>query len=111
MRVQHPNFLSVWESTPLGKEGIPSKRINRGVLYFHVMNKNPQPTAALNKLFLLQEKLETGEINRGVWIIYFSDLPVDKVPGCEDCAAFRVCPYHHDLEPIECFSNRTRHFR
>jgi len=74
------------------------------------MNKNPQLTTTLNKLFLLQKKLETGKINQGMWVSYFSDLPADKVPTCEDCPAFKVCPYHHDQEPIECFSTRARHF-
>jgi len=105
---QTPQLPTLWGFSDW--RGMPSKGLNRETLIFHIMNKHPRVNTSLNELFLLQKKLETGEINQGTWISYFSDLPADEVPACEDCSAFKVCPYHHDLEPIECFSKRTRHF-
>jgi len=63
------------------------------------------------RLFLLEEKLESGEIDLGLWILYFPDFPVDRAPYCEDCAVFHCCRYHHDTDPIECFSRPERHLK
>jgi len=63
-----------------------------------------------NKLSLLERKLDRGEINPGVWRTYFPDLTDGKIPSCEDCAAFEVCIYDHDLEPIACLGKQERHF-
>ena len=68
-------------------------------------------TASLYKLFLLEQKLESGEIPLGMWISHFPDNPADEVPSCRDCEAFNVCRYNHDMEPIECFSRRERHHK
>lgn len=65
----------------------------------------------LHKLFTLEKRLENGEIDQGLWISYFPDFPINKVPTCEDCEAFDVCKYNHDMEPVECFARRRRHFK
>ena len=82
------------------------------LIYVKQSSKAPHnllSNASLHKLFLLEKKVERGEIDQGLWIAYFPDVPVHKVPSCEDCQAFNVCRYNHDLEPIECFSKRERH--
>jgi len=71
------------------------------------MNKEAATTP--QKFFLLQKKIESGKINFGVWFAHFSNLPVDKIPTCKDCAAFNVCIFSHDKEPIDCFSSPGRH--
>ena len=73
--------------------------------------KPPSSLPPLQKLFLLEKKLERGEIDQGLWIAYFPDVPANKVPTCNDCPAFNVCKYNHDLEPIECFSRRERNLK
>ena len=60
-------------------------------------------------LLVLHRKFETGEIDFESWCHFFSDCPIDRIPVCEDCAAFRKCAYGHDLEPMECFSRPNRH--
>ena len=74
------------------------------------LRKIPSP-GPRQRLVLLREKLQAGDINQGVWETYFPGLPEGQVPGCGDCAAFPVCKYGRDLEPVECFSKPGRHFR
>jgi len=74
----------------------------------------PQRSSSIesqSSLLILVEKLERGDINYGVWISYFPSYSGDRVPTCEECEAFSVCIYNHDLPPLKCFSKPGRHYR
>ena len=62
-------------------------------------------------LRLLRDKLEAGDINPGLWFAYFPNCQGGKVPTCQDCEAFAVCPFGHDREPVDCFLRPERRYQ
>ena len=85
---------------------IKKKPDNAFLLIDHGHHSSPLQ-AARDRSRLLY-KLENGEIDPLVWTFHFGNVPISKVPTCEDCKHSRRCPQNKRSNPIDCFSLKKR---
>ena len=51
----------------------------------------------------LQSMLNSGDIDKNRWKMYFVDVPDTKVPTCEDCLKRKNRSCDEETTPLDCF--------